>query len=173
MEKHKITQDLVSSFKNMLMSQDNGDATLALSILDNRDKNDPETEANFKQIGEEIIDNKTLFPINEIWVVRMNGKVLWCNGEGAFTDKSRAMSFASRHLTSYLGTSRDRDVNRHALPGYWDKKDLSKHPYGEWIIDPNILNYVLSLKHIFKGGKELRDFLIKNKIIEIVNINAT
>jgi hypothetical protein len=37
-EKHEITKEMVDSFQQMILSKDEGDITLALDILENRDK---------------------------------------------------------------------------------------------------------------------------------------
>ncbi len=160
-EKHKITQDLVEGFKNMLLSKDKGDINMALNILKERDRSDQESEDNFKKIGNEIINNESLFSsyAKEVWVAKLNGKILFVNGEGAFTDKGRCMGFLSRHLTNFLGTSGSASNSRLVR---WNPKVNSYEPD----------QALITLKNIFGGGKELRDFLVKNNIIEIVNINA-
>ena len=73
-------------------------------------------------------------------------RLLSVNGRNVFQSKGDCMNHVSRHLTSQIGTSGNESINR-----YLD-------------------NYHKMLKQIFKGGKELRDYLVKNDIIQIKRI---
>lgn len=49
---HKITKDMIDNLSAMIISNNDDDKNLAMNILNNRDINDPETEANVKIIFE-------------------------------------------------------------------------------------------------------------------------
>jgi cation transport regulator ChaC len=130
----------------MLLSNSTEDSTLALSILENRDKTNEESERNVEVIHREIIKDNNVFPKVpcEVWVAMIGDRLLYVNRRNVFQSKGDCMNHVSRHLTSQIGTS--GSINK-----YLD-------------------NYYKMLKQIFKGGKELRDHLVKNDIIQIKRI---
>lgn len=144
-EKILITGEMVEHFKDMLLSYDQNDTTFALNILENRDKANTESEANMELIHKEIIQNETLFPkrVVQVWVAAIGDRVLRVNGRAVFETKGDCMGHTSRHLTKMIGTSSSGSMR------YSSNK------------------YLQLIKHIFKGGKELRDYLYKNNIIQI------
>lgn len=147
-----ITNEMLESFKQMLLSNDNGDSTLALSILENRDKTNEESEKNVEIIHKEIIKDNDVFPkysSTEIWIAMIGNRLLRVNERHVFETKGDCMSHVSRHLTRKIGTSNNS---------------------GRWNNYYNNMYYYKMLKQIFKGGKELRDYLVKNNIIQIKRI---
>lgn len=145
-EKILITGEMVEYFKDMLLSYDQNDTTFALNIFENRDKANTESEANMELIHKEIIQNETLFPkqVVQVWVAAIGDRVLRVNGRAVFETKGDCMGHTSRHLTKMIGTS------GHNM-SYYNSSN----------------KYFKVIKHIFKGGKELRDYLYKNNIIQI------
>lgn len=237
-QKMTITQDLVEGFANMIKSEDPGDSILALDILQNRDKNDPESEKHFQDLSK-LICNEALFPLDYSsgWVVKCNGKIMVLKssyvGRSVFNNMDDAKRSLSAHLTKFIGKSKANSADYTAeafyrgtspaqikaiqqenqkyhdwnvLHGYNQYKSnphKQRHiPYAyssqitNWKYDPNFdkkkfiadkhneelkrmgtyhnwtknPNYFKAIKMIFKGGRELRDFLLENGIVTIEKI---
>ena len=151
MEKHLITEEMVQSFQQMLLSQDGNDTMLAMDLLNNRDKKDENSENNFKQLMNTIFNEDAFFPTGKIYGIEINGRLLKTQKGSAFDTEAEAKAQLSRHLTSYLGTI--HFIGVHVGPGH--KKYL----------------YFKAMKQIFKSGIGLRNFLIKNNIAKIVRLD--
>lgn len=197
-DKTKITSEMVEAFREMILSPDKGDITLALDILDNRDKDDVESEKYFKNISTQIISNDQLFPNSNMWVVKAMGKPIVINDKMVFMSKSAAERQLSTHLTKYIGVSstklkssqlRSIRYKRLSHKKYYlkdpsqykiykfdaqDEQELIKQYKKEneavgyraqW--SGANTKYFEAIKMFFKGGKELRDFLINNNILTI------
>lgn len=135
---------MVYNFKRMLLSNDYGDSSLALEILNNRDAEDVETQKCFEEIKKIIIVyDKLCPPQSEVWVVKVAGTITRLRNKGAFESKRGA----SISLTQYLKYVFSR----------------AKNSYNE---DP----YYKMLGTIFNDYKKFRQFLIDNKIVEFVKL---
>lgn len=196
-DKNKITSEMVEAFREMILSPDKGDITLALDILDNRDKDDAESETNFNNISKQIISNDQLFPSGGMWVVKAMGKAIVINNKMVFSTKEAASRQLSTHLTNYIGISNSklksnqlREIKRkkeYHQESYL--KDPKKYYYKFDALDEQKLieqyqkenegvgyraqwsgantKYFEAIKMFFKGGRELRDFLLNNGILTI------
>lgn len=140
--KHKITEDIVYSFKSMLQSKDKGDINLATDILENRDTDDPETRENFKKILNEILDiNQSFLGREEVWCIKIKDKILrTSSGKSSWTSKANASKALSYHIGRVY-------FNKLSFKG---RRDM--------------------LRHFFKDTKALRKFLEENNSIEIVKL---
>lgn len=180
-----ITEEMVVSFANMLKSKDGGDVKLAQGIMGNRDKSNEESEANFDKIGKMLLDNDRLFPAGPVglWVIKVGKQVLnlTSTNNKSFRTEKQAKSALSRHLTKYIGQKQplltrnqkltlkkleaDLTFNKNEYIKECEKKNNRIGYYGK-----SDENYFTAVKSFFRGGKELRDFLLENKIVEIVKI---
>lgn len=232
-EKLVITQEMVDSFADMIVSKNAKDVKFAVDILELRDTTDVESEKHFRDLAKLIISSDKLFPTSNEWIIKIGDKRLELkNNRSSWDSKSAAERALSAHLTAYLGKSvknvtfsgyYDRNVQKQAMwkslspQALQDKIDKFKNdPQNKWQLttshwmheftrpqgkeyayDPkfdkkkflqkekeklakNIGNmaswggkdtsYFKAMKMVFGGGKELRDFLIKNKIVEIIQL---
>jgi hypothetical protein len=152
MEKHIITEEMIQSFQQMLLSQDGSDTKLAMDILDNRDKKNEDSEGNFKQLMNIIFNEDAFFPTAPMYGIEINGRLLKTHKGSAFNTEAEAKAQLSRHLTSYLGTE-------HSIVEVHVPKSNTKYQYFK------------AMKQIFKSGIGLRNFLIKNNIAKIVRLD--
>jgi hypothetical protein len=141
-----ITDDIVESFEKMMKSTDAGDIQLAMDILDNRNKSNEQSENNFKKLMCLIVDNQEILPTSSVYGIKINNRFLVVKDKAGFCSEEQAKKWLSLHLTQYIGTESSRN-------------DF-KNPY------------LKALKNIFKSGINMRNFLIKNNIIQIVNLNG-
>jgi hypothetical protein len=152
MEKHIITEEMVQSFQQMLLSQDGDDTKLAMDLLNNRDKKNENSENNFKQLMNTIFNENAFFPTAPIYGIEINGRLLKTHKGSAFPTEAEAKAQLSRHLTGYLGTE-------HSIVEVHVPKSNTKYQYFK------------AMKQIFKSGIGLRNFLIKNNIAKIVRLD--
>jgi hypothetical protein len=162
-DKHIITKEMLEGLSSMIQSEDKGDVDIALTILENRDTEDPESVANWEEMKKLIVRDKDLFPTGETYVIKINGRLLKLKGSTGFPTEKKAKEWLARHLSQYLGTKSSGPL------GY------SAHI---WVYDPatnrNIPNatpYFYTIKKIFGSGVGLRDFLIKNKIATVEKVS--
>lgn len=149
--KHKITEDMLDSLAGMIKNGDKGDLDLGIDILEQRDITDKTSEANFKSLMGMIVSEDKLFPKREMWVIKAGGRILDVD-KVVFKTRKKAEEFLSRHLTDWIGT------NSQKLTGWRASGD-------------SLLRYTQLIKKMFKGGLEMRNFLVKNNIVEIVRID--
>lgn len=148
MDKIIIEEDMVENISNMLKSPDEKTVNMIMTMLDNRDVTDHESENNYNKVLSMIIDkNKSFINAYPLYVIKFKGKILNVKGRDVFRYEDEAKKFLSYHLTSFIGSK-----DRHNF--YYDK------------IDP----YYKMLRRIFKSGIDMRNYVIKNKIFEIVQI---
>lgn len=146
MDKYTIDKELVESFIQVITSNDNEGIKMTMDILSNRDKNDKESENNFKEIMKKIIRDDVLFPKTSIFVIKIGDRILTCNGYSSFPSEMEAKKQLSFQLTRMIGSKSTGEYR-------W----LS--PYGK------------ILREIFKSGNDLRNFLVKNNLVNIIEIN--
>lgn len=191
---------MVESFQQMIMSPDKSDIQFAMDILDNRDKDDIESEKNFKAISTNIVSNDLLFPKDKSWIIRANGNIMVVNGKAAFRSQTDAESTLSRHLTKWIGISKSSLTSREKWyiiskekshinmylkdpikyshckfdetdkQAYIDELMSDKNKLGTralWGSGKDNVAYFEAIRKFFKGGRELRDFLVKNGIVKI------
>ena len=150
MEKFIIDKELVDSFVDVITSNDDEGIKMTLDILSNRDNNNKESENNFLEIMNKIVRDDVLFPETEVWIVKLGGRILTCGGNSGFTTETDAKRQLSLHLTKLIGSKskfHDSEYRRNRFTPY------------QW-----------ALRKIFKSGNNLRNFLIKNKLVEITSI---
>jgi len=152
MEKHIITEEMIQSFQQMLLSQDGSDTKLAMDILDNRNKKNEDSEGNFKQLMNIIFNEDAFFPTAPIYGIEINGRLLRTKKGSAFITETEAKAQLSKHLTTYLGTEHYLGIH----------VGLSHPKY----------QYFKAMKQIFKSGINLRNFLIKNNIAKVVRLDT-
>ncbi len=146
--KHIIEVEMVDNFAHMLMSEDEGDSLLAMEILDNRDKTSIKSEEQYHRLMTLIVKDEELFPNKPLYVIKINGRVLNVNRKAIFHSEAEAKKWLSLHLTSKIGSHPKSLPNRrHVTP------------------------YIKAIKKIFKTGIEMRNFLVKNNLVEIINIS--
>ena len=150
MEKFIIDKELVEGFVDIITSNDDEGIKMTMDILSNRDDKNIESEKNFMEIMNKIIRDEVLFPQTEVWIVKLGGRILTCGGNSGFVSETDAKRQLSLHLTAMIGSKSKNYDN-----GYKRGRFI---PY-EW-----------ALRKIFKSGNNLRNFLIKNKMVEIVSI---
>jgi hypothetical protein len=150
MEKFIIEKELVDGFADVIKSADKDGIKMALDIISNRDTEHKESEENFMEIMNKIIKDTELFPITEVWIVKLGGRILTCKGNSGFTTETEAKRQLSLHLTGLIGS----------------KNKLYDDDYRSNRFTP----YQLALRKIFKSGNDLRNFLVKNGLVEIVSI---
>jgi hypothetical protein len=143
---HIIENEMVDNFKDMLLSVDGGDITLALDILNNRDTTNKESEENYNEILTLIFKDNILFPNKPVYVIKIDGRILTANRKVAFNSEADAKRYLSLHLTNIIGSTPT------------DLKRIFADPY---------LN---TIKRIFGTGINMRNFLVKNNLVEIVKI---
>lgn len=136
-EKIKITDEMLGSFMSMFNSNDVGDSKLALDILNNRDIEDTQTNANFEQIKNKIANTQTIFP--------------WTQYSGHFVIKTYQGKIISLAQKSY-----DSDKSARNGLAYYLRQRM-KWGGKEWV----------SIKNIFGDYKTLQKFLFDNKIIYV------
>jgi len=141
---HVIDQEMVDVFKDMIMGGNDGDIKLALEILDNRDKTNVESESQYERLMDLIINDEVLFPSHPLYYLKIKNKVLTVKGRSVFNSEIEAKKFLSYHLTKMIGVE-------HSFK-------IIKNPY------------LKAIKEVFKSGIKLRDFLIKNNLVEVVKI---
>jgi hypothetical protein len=145
--KHIIESEMVDNFANMLMSEDKGDISLALEILNNRDTESVESEEQYHRLMSLIVKDKELFPSKSLYVIKIKGRILVTKGKAIFFSESDAKKYLSLHLTSKIGSNPD------ILPYRGQASP-----------------YLKAIKNVFKTGNKMRDFLIQNDLVEIINI---
>ena len=150
MEKFKIEKELVDSFVGVITSNDDEGIKMTMDILSNRDEKDKESEGNFMEIMNKIVRDEVLFPQTEVWIVKLGGRILTCGENSGFTSEINARRQLSLHLTKLIGS------NSKWYDGDYVRKRFT--PY-QW-----------ALRQVFKSGNNLRNFLIKNKMVEITSI---
>lgn len=142
-DKIVIDKEMLDSFLNMFNSTDTNDCKLAIDVLNNRNKDDQESENNFNQIKNKIINTQTLFPSIQYsghFVIKTyEGKIINLAQKSYNSQKS-----AMRGLEYYL---------RKAFRWY------GNHNVG-W----------KALKFIFGDHKVLQKFLFDNNIIKVVEL---
>lgn len=143
---HTIEKEMVDNFKDMLLSVDGGDITLALDILDNRDTTNKESEENYKEILTLIVKDNVLFPNKPVYVIKIDGRILTTNGKVAFNSEVDAKRYLSLHLTNIIGSNPTKIL-----------------------YNPN--SYLMAIKRVFGTGINMRNFLVKNNLVEIVKID--
>jgi hypothetical protein len=143
---HIIENEMVDNFKDMLLSIDGGDITLALDILDNRNTTNKESEENYKEILTLIVKDNVLFPNKPCFVIKIQGRILTANHKVAFNSEADAKRYLSLHLTKIIGSNPT-------------KQTYSPNPY------------LMAIKRVFKTGINMRNFLVKNNLVEIVKID--
>jgi hypothetical protein len=143
---HTIEKEMVDNFKDMLLSVDGGDITLALDILDNRDTTNKESEENYKEILTLIVKDNVLFPNKPVYVIKIDGRILTTNGKVAFNSEVDAKRYLSLHLTNIIGSNPTKIL-----------------------YNPN--SYLIAIKRVFGTGINMRNFLVKNNLVEIVKID--
>jgi hypothetical protein len=150
MEKFIIDKELVDGFVDIITSNDDEGIKMTMDILSNRDNKNIESEKNFMEIMNKIVRDEVLFPQTEVWIVKLGGRILTCGGNSGFVSETEARRQLSLHLTKLIGSK-------------------SKH-YDSEYRRGRFTPYQWALRKIFKSGNDLRNFLIKNKMIEIVSI---
>jgi hypothetical protein len=129
----------------MIMSPDSGNTNMAMEILNNRDKDNKESEAQYNKLMSLIVKDKELFPSSDIWVIKIKGKILSVRNGPAFSSEAEAKKWLSWHLTDRIGTEgSNRGLNS---------------------------PYLKAIKTIFKSGIKMRDFLVKNNLVSIEKIS--
>lgn len=150
MEKFIIDKELVDGFVDIITSNDDEGIKMTMDILSNRDNKNIESEKNFMEIMNKIVRDEVLFPQTEVWIIKLGGRILTCGGNSGFVSETEARRQLSLHLTKLIGSK-------------------SKH-YDSEYRRGRFTPYQWALRKIFKSGNDLRNFLIKNKMIEIVSI---
>jgi hypothetical protein len=143
---HIIEEEMVNNFRDMLLSVDKGDISIALDILDNRDTTNKESEENYKEILTLIVKDNVLFPNQPCFVIKIQGRILTANGKVAFNSEADAKRYLSLHLTNIIGSNPTKII-----------------------YNPN--PYLHAIKRIFGTGINMRNFLVKNNLVEIVKID--
>lgn len=139
---HNITPDMVEAFKEMLISKDGGDSKFALDILENRNKEDKQTEECWNEIKKLIISNDELFPRSkqQTWVIKSEkGSLTMGSGKSSWSSAGNANKALAHQLGKYFNSS---------------------------------TSYFKMIKNIFGNVKTFRAFLIDNKIIEVVKVDG-
>jgi hypothetical protein len=149
-EKFIIEKELVDGFADIIKSEDGEGIKMALDIISNRDITHKESQKNFMEIMNKIIRDEVLFPKTAVWIVKLGGRILTCGGHSGFVSEKDARRQLSLHLTKLIGSN-----SKHHDYAYAQKRFT---PY-QW-----------ALRQVFKSGNNLRNFLIKNNLIEIVSI---
>lgn len=149
-DKHIITPELVEGLSNMIKSEDHGDINLAMVILDNRDKENVESEECFKQMMALIVKDDVLFPSRPMYVIKINGRILTVKDRSVFNSEAEARKWLSLHLSNKIGVETN---NRYKMSRY-----------------TNLSPYLKAIRTIFKSGIKMRDFLVRNDLVEIVEI---
>jgi len=149
-EKFIIEKELVNGFADIIKSADEEGIKMALDIIANRDTTHKDSQKNFMEIMNKIIKDEELFPVTAVWIVKLGGRILTCGGHSGFISEKDARRQLSLHLTKLIGSNSE----------YYDYAYVQKKftPY-QW-----------ALRQVFKSGNNLRNFLIKNNLIEIVSI---
>jgi len=150
MEKFIIDKELVEGFVDIITSNDDEGIKMTMDILSNRDDKNKESEENFMEIMNKIVRDEVLFPQTEVWIIKLGGRILTCGGSSGFVSETDARRQLSLHLTKMIGSKSsfyDNDYRRGRFTPY------------QW-----------ALRKIFKSGNDLRNFLVKNKMVEIVSI---
>lgn len=149
MDKIIIEEEMLNTFSNMFLSGEGDNIDLAMGYLDNRDKDNVESEDNFKKLMTMVISNNDFFPTESIFIVKIHNKPLILNGRASFNSESEAKKHLSLHLTKFLGTKGQKSIKtRYSSSAYF-----------------------IAMKKIFKGGLELRNFLVNNNLVEIVDVS--
>lgn len=141
MEKFTLEQELVKPLSDMLKSPDEGNIKMALEILENRDLNDEKSESQYFQLMKDIVNDEKLFPNCPLYVIDMGGRILTVKGMNGFTSETEAKRYLSLHLTRLIGSK--KTANRWASP------------------------FNKALRTMFKSGNDMRNYLIKNKLVTI------
>ena len=149
-EKFIIEKELVDGFADIIKSTDEEGIKMALDIIANRDTTHKESQKNFMEIMNKIIKDEELFPVTEVWIVKLGGRILTCGGNSGFVSETDAKRQLSLHLTKLIGSK-----SKH-----YDRENYRRR----------FTPYQIALRQIFKSGNDLRNFLIKNGLIEIVSI---
>lgn len=105
-EKIKLNEDLLEGLSNMLISPSSDDVDIAATVLDNRDKDDLESEKWFKELGKRICSNSKLFPVSNRFAIKINDQILTVNGKIGFASEAEALTQLSKHLTKFIGTEK-------------------------------------------------------------------
>jgi hypothetical protein len=151
MEKFIIEKELVDGFADIIKSADEEGIKMALDIIANRDTTHKDSQKNFMEIMNKIIKDEELFPVTAVWIVKLGGRILTCGGNSGFVSETDARRQLSLHLTKLIGSK---------------SKIYNEGGYRYKFLNP----YQIALRQIFKSGNNLRNFLIKNNLIEIVSI---
>jgi hypothetical protein len=146
MEKFIIDKELVESFVNVITSNDDEGIKMTMDILSNRDVKDKESESNFKEIMTKILKDDVLFPKTSIFIIKMGDRTLTCNGYSSFPSETEAKKQLSFQLTKIIGSKTNQNISHRMSP------------------------YRKVLRDIFKSGNDLRNFLVKNNLVDIIEI---
>lgn len=143
--KLKISEEYAKSLKEMLESENQEDRNLAVSILDDIDEEDKETVERYNRLI--VLPSLKSLGKSTCWVIRLKGQIISANSRSTFPSQSAAMNHLSRHFTNYIGVKGEACFYRHNSSSIWDV-----------------------LKKKYEGGKQLRDYLIKNNLITIEEV---
>lgn len=139
----EITKDQISSFRKMVLSEDEKDIEMAWDILKGRDQTDPESEKNYMTIFKDI-KILELEEASEVWVIKFNGKVLLGN-----KDK---VGFSSKQSASSNFTMLLNNIHNHSY--HHSQDEIGHH-----------------IQNKFKTITEFKRWLVKEKVVEFVQMN--
>lgn len=154
---HIIESEMVDSFSQMLLSSDKQSINLAIEILDNRDKTNEESEIQYDRLMTMIINDNNLFPSRSLYVIRIKGRLISVKNRSVFHGEAEAKKWLSYHLSSLIGVE-----NRNP---HWYNSSNPRYHTVEY-------DYLRAIRNIFKSGIRLRNFLVKNNLIQIEKISA-
>ena len=161
---HIIESEMVDSFNQMLLSSDKQSINLAVEILDNRDKTNEESEIQYDRLMTMIINGNNLFPngnnlfpSQNLYVIRIKGRLISVKNRSVFYTEGEAKKWLSYHLTSLIGVE-------NKIPRWYN----SSHPHYQTVT----YDYLRAIRNIFESGIKLRNFLVKNNLVQFEKISA-
>ena len=100
-----IEKTLLEGLKNMILSPDSSDISMAVDIIDLH--TDEESKKNILELTKMVVDNDKLFPKHSFWVASTpEGRILRLGSKSAFHSETACRSALSKHFTNKIGTSK-------------------------------------------------------------------
>lgn len=181
MDKVIIDKEITSSLVQIFSSKSHDDIELANSIIENRDKTNEESEKLFINDFLNVMIEKENYFYENNFVIKFNGRLMTLYQRSAFKTKHEAVTFLKKYFNSYIGKGKwyPDDIDNSKMSSMNNKQKLQYIAERQKHFEDNIYaykggsvnpNYFKILRKIFKGGSEMADYLILNKIIVIEKI---
>ena len=159
--KLKLTKEVVQNLDNIISSATRGDdLTIFDAVLGQADLQDAETKTMLQEFVSSTLDldhffKPSLIDNSKKYVVVYKGSIITLNNKSLFNSEKAARAELSAYFTRHIGTK------KHFFIGNSDRIAYRS--------DDVKFN---KLKCLFKGGKEVRDWVLKANKLQITTVDS-